>query len=167
MNTRRAATEVCPVCTLSSVYTNGRAPCSLSCAIAFTKATHESWGLSLDRALELVSREFQAWGLPDDPAPNDLFRYRYVEIKESFTSRYWKIDRALLVSAGLNVEYAWVGTGRGRRRIYRFTAQALLKLPEVMADYKVRSFSDEDMNYLKSKWEPYWHFLAALEPTEF
>lgn len=117
--------------------------------------------MPLDVALAVVAREFQAWGLPVEPAPEDRFRYRYVKVHERIKSRYWKIDRALLLGAGLNVEYTWVGTGANRSRIYRFSPQALRALPEIMADYKVRSFPDDEMNYLLAYWEPYWHFLEA------
>jgi hypothetical protein len=115
----------------------------------------------LDVALAAVAREFEVWGLPTEPAPEDKFRYRYVKVREKWKSRYWKIDRALLLDAGLNVEYTWVGNGASRSRVYRFSPKAMASLPAFMGDYKVRSFSDIEMSLLHLWWEPYWHFLPA------
>lgn len=165
MTSHGTAANHCPVCGTLSVYTNGQGACSLRCAFQVAKLRHREFSVSLNDALAAVEHEFKSWGLPDKPTPNDRYRYRYVKVREQFTSRYWKIDRALLLDAGLNVEYTWVGQGRNRHRIYRFSPQAMKALPEFMADYKVRSFSDDDMNYIEAFWEPYWHFLPAPEKS--
>ncbi|RKZ95076.1 MAG: hypothetical protein DRQ40_04465 [Gammaproteobacteria bacterium] len=126
-------------------------------------------------AVDIVSREAQDRGLPDEPRPGDRFRYRYVFVHEELTSTYWKIDRELLFDAGLNVEYAWVDTAKPfRSRMYRFSSQDLTRLPGIMYDCKVRSFDEQDLVYLygPSSEEkdgsvtlssPYWHFLPAPE----
>lgn len=158
--------DTCPVCSVSSVYTNGRTACSLKCALEMVREKHQEFDIPLDQAIDVVSREFRARGLPSDPAPEDRFRYRYVKVHEKWKSRYWKIDRSILLDSGLNVEYAWVGQDPNRSRVYRFSPQSLGKLPGFMGDYKVRSFSDDDMNYLLSCWEPYWHFLEAPDDSE-
>lgn len=159
MTSLGAAGERCPVCGTFSVYTDGFAACSLTCAIQRVEQRRHELSMPFETALAVVAREFRAWGLPVEPAPEDRFRYRYVKVCEKFTSRYWRIDRALLLEAGLNVEYAWVGNGATRSRVYRFSPKALQQLPEFMHDYPVRSFSDDEMRYLQSVWNPYWHFL--------
>lgn len=165
MTSSGPARKTCPVCGTHSVYTNGYSACSLRCAIQVTRQRYREFEVPLDTALAAVSREFEVWGLPKEPAPEDLYRYRYVKVHEKWKSRYWKIDRALLLEAGLNVEYSWVGSGASRSRVYRFSSLALQNLPEVMNDYKVRSFSEDEMNWLLAWWEPYWHFLPAPEKS--
>ena len=119
----------------------------------------------MEEVLAVIERHFQAAGLPPEPSPDHPFRYRYMKVQEKRKSRYWKIDRVLLLEVGLNVEYCWVGTGRTRARVYRFSPQALRQLPEFMQDYKVRSFNEIQMAVLSTQWQPYWHFLPVPEKT--
>lgn len=162
MTSPHVATRACPVCGVHSVYTNGRSACSLRCAVQLAQEIHEVYGVSLERAIERVSRECRAWGLPTEPAPEDRFRYRYVKVYEERTSRYWEIDRALLLDAKLNVEYTWIGAKPSRGRVYRFSPQVMQNLPSILEDYKVQSYPNDDLDYVLMWWEePYWHFLEA------
>lgn len=154
-----AAVPACPVCGFSSIYTDGDGPCSVRCALKLARDHHHLHRVPLTRALHVAREEAEARGLPQEPHFRDIreANYRYVLVHEPKTSRYWKIDRAL-IDAGLNVEYMW-GFDRAAR-IYRFAPSLLTRLPEAMLDYRLRNLTPVELRYL-SDVSPYWHFLAA------
>lgn len=153
----------CPVCGFHSIYTDGKAPCSIRCALKRTSDILNDYSLSTETALAAVKEEAVFRGLPSVPDVRDVNEevYRYVFVQEQRSSSYWKLDRNLLTS-GFNVDYVWIArdTYTERSRLYRFAPTVLLQLPDFMLDFKVTNLTAQEV-YALCHSRPSWCFLKA------
>lgn len=159
--TAQAPLPRCPVCGFNSIFTDGHAPCSVSCAVTLVGAIHEAHSLTLDAAMLIVTEEAEARGLPARPHSRDIreAQFRYVRVIGIVASAYWRLDRELL-SSGINVEYVWLPHRKGR--MYRFAPSVFRTLPAEIQDYPVLSLTEDDLDRL----DEYWHFLKVPDTEE-